>query len=69
MVAIPTQLGGGGDDLVDCRILADTNLDGRINQKDSCIPVGGFINSLRPVNLGLYLIEAARISLEANPSP
>lgn len=69
MVAIPTQLGGGGDALVDCRILADTNLDGRINQKDSCIPVGGFINSLRPVNLGLYLIEAARISLEANPSP
>lgn len=69
MIGIPTQLGYGGDDpLVDCRILADTNLDGNINQKDICIPVGGFINALRPINMALYLIEAAKMEMEATPT-
>jgi S1-C subfamily serine protease len=31
-------------DTTDCRSLADTNDDGEINDTDSCIPVGGFIN-------------------------
>jgi len=43
---------------VDCRQLADTNQDGRIDHRDTCIPVGGFINALRPVNLALPLIES-----------
>jgi S1-C subfamily serine protease len=61
LVAIPTQLGSGGDDaLVDCRVIQDTNGDGKINAKDQCIPVGGFINALRPVNLAIPLIEEAR---------
>lgn len=60
LVGIPTQLGSGGDTgIVDCRTIADTNRDGVIDQNDSCIPTGGFINSLRPVKLAIPLIEAA----------
>jgi S1-C subfamily serine protease len=61
MVAIPTQLGSGEEQaVVDCRVIADTNGDGNINEKDMCIPVGGFINALRPINLALPLIETAK---------
>ena len=65
LVGIPTQLGSGGEaGIVDCRTLADTNRDGTIDDNDSCIPTGGFINSLRPVNLAIPLIEAARTGKE-----
>ena len=61
LVGVPTQLGYGGDDqYVDCRVLVDTNRDGLINDSDSCVPTGGFINALRPVALALPLIEAAQ---------
>jgi S1-C subfamily serine protease len=61
MVAVPTQLGSGEEQaLVDCRVIADTNGDGNVNEKDMCIPVGGFINALRPINLALPLIETAK---------
>ncbi|MEX2143012.1 MAG: serine protease [Anaerolineales bacterium] len=61
LVGVPTKMGYGGDDqYADCRVLADTNRDGLINEADSCIPTGGFINALRPVALALPLIEAAK---------
>jgi hypothetical protein len=61
MVAIPSQLGSGEEQaLVDCRVIADTNGDGNINEHDMCIPVGGFINALRPINLALPLIQTAK---------
>lgn len=64
LVGIPTQLGAGeGDRYVDCRHIADTNGDGRIDENDTCVPVGGFINALRPVNLAKPLIEAAQQGL------
>ncbi len=60
LIGVPTQLGSGIDDsLVDCRVIADTNRDGEINNMDSCVPTGGFINALRPIDLALPLIEAA----------
>ncbi len=60
MVGIPTQLGSGSDaGIVDCRLLADTNGDGVIDEDDTCIPTGGFINSLRPINLAVPMIDAA----------
>lgn len=60
LIGIPTQLGYGGDDqYVDCRVLADTNRDGFVDDSDSCVPTGGFINALRPVALAVPLIEAA----------
>jgi S1-C subfamily serine protease len=36
---------GEEEDSVDCTILADTNLDGEIDDGDTCVSVGGFINS------------------------
>ncbi|BCY19397.1 hypothetical protein hrd7_32460 [Leptolinea sp. HRD-7] len=61
LVGIPTQLGSGTEaGIVDCRTLADTNRDGVINEYDTCVPTGGFINSLRPIKLALPLIEAAK---------
>jgi len=33
------------DDTVDCSILADTNDDGEVDEKDTCVPVGGFLNA------------------------
>lgn len=61
LVGVPTLLGYGGDNqYVDCRVLADTNRDGKINELDSCVPTGGFINALRPIKLAMPLIEAAR---------
>jgi len=60
LVGIPTEFGTGKAGLtVDCRPLADTNMDGEIDRKDTCIPVGGFVNAFRPINLALPLIEAA----------
>ncbi len=60
LIGVPTQLGYGGDDqFVDCRVLADTNKDGYVNDQDSCVPTGGFINALRPINLAMPLIQAA----------
>jgi S1-C subfamily serine protease len=61
MVAIPSQLGSGDEQaVVDCRVIADTNGDGNIDQHDMCVPVGGFINALRPINLALPLIQTAK---------
>jgi hypothetical protein len=37
-----------------------TNRDGDIDQNDDCVPTGGFINALRPINLALEMIEAAK---------
>ncbi len=62
IIGVPTQVGSGDieDMIVDCRPLADTNRDGYIDDKDNCVPTGGFINALRPVQLALPLIEAAQ---------
>lgn len=61
LVAIPTQLGYGGEDqYVDCRVIVDTNRDGVVDDGDSCVPTGGFINALRPIKLALPMIEAAK---------
>ncbi|MCX6025899.1 MAG: serine protease [Chloroflexi bacterium] len=72
LIGIPTQVGSGGDaDIVDCRPLADTNRDGRVDENDTCIPTGGFINALRPVKLAMPLINAAaegRVMIVEAPS-
>jgi S1-C subfamily serine protease len=61
LIGIPTQLGYGGDDqYVDCRVLVDTNRDGVVDDNDSCVPTGGFINALRPITLAVPYIEAAK---------
>jgi S1-C subfamily serine protease len=71
-IAVPTQLGYGDNnqaELVDCRVIADTNGDGDIDFKDVCVPVGGFINALRPINLAKPLIEQAIAILTYSAPP
>ncbi len=64
LIGVPTRAGVGGDtDPVDCRPVKDTNGDGTIDGNDDCVPIGGFINALRPVNLAKPLIEAAKLGL------
>jgi len=61
LVGVPTRASAGGGDnaIVDCRPVADTNRDGVIDDQDSCVPIGGFLNGLRPAKLAQPLIDAA----------
>lgn len=61
IIGVPTAVGTGdvNDEFVDCRRLVDTNRDGVIDEKDTCVVTGGFINALRPVQLALPMIQAA----------
>jgi hypothetical protein len=49
-----------------CVPIQDTNRDGLVNQNDTCIPVGGFINSLRPSNFARPLLQAAALGLNVD---
>jgi len=72
LVGIPTQAAAGSDVLpVDARPVIDTNRDGRVDQRDTPMAVGGFINGLRPVNLAKSLLgqRAARASERPRPEP
>jgi serine protease Do len=60
LVGVPTQARAGeGAEFVDCRIIEDTNGDGDVTDADTCVPIGGFINGLRPVNLAAPLLQRA----------
>ena len=60
LIGIPTQAAAGsGVTPVDARPVLDTNKDGRIDQRDTPMAIGGFINGLRPVNLAISLLEKA----------
>ncbi|MCD6554048.1 MAG: hypothetical protein DRI52_05300 [Chloroflexi bacterium] len=58
LVGVPTQA-AVTEQVVDCRPIVDSNGDGIIDENDPCIPIGGFLNALRPVNLAKPLIQAA----------
>lgn len=62
LIGVPTIAASGADvsEAVDCRVIQDTNNDGVVDEDDTCIPLGGFINGLRPVNLARPLIQAAK---------
>lgn len=62
LIGVPTSASAGtGGNVTDCRVIQDTNGDGVVDSRDTCIPIGGFINGLRPVNLALPLIKAAQM--------
>ncbi len=64
IIGVPTQASSGaGGDITDCRVIQDTNGDGVLNENDTCIPIGGFINALRPINLARPLINAAQTGM------
>lgn len=61
IIGVPTSASAGtGGNVTDCRVVQDTNGDGQLDSRDTCIPIGGFINGLRPINLALPLIKAAQ---------
>jgi serine protease Do len=62
IIGVPSRASSGSDSsqITDCRVVQDTNDDGVIDDKDTCIPIGGFINAIRPIKLALALIKAAR---------
>jgi len=63
LIGIPTQASASNSSpVVDCRSITDTNGDGEINSADQCVPIGGFLNGIRPVNLAVPLILDARSS-------
>ena len=65
IIGVPTQASSGGSgDVTECRQIQDTNGDGTVDQNDSCIPIGGFINALRPIFLAQPLIQAAQAGRE-----
>ena len=60
VVGIPTRARATeSGPAVDCRALSDTNADGQINDDDNCVPVGGFLNGVRPINLADDLLARA----------
>jgi S1-C subfamily serine protease len=68
LVGIPTQAAAGSEVTpVDARPVVDTNQDGRIDQRDTPMAIGGFINGLRPVNLAKPLLQSAGL-VGAKPS-
>ena len=60
LIGIPTKARASeSGPAVDCRPLADTNADGQVDERDNCVPIGGFLNGLRPINLAKDLIAQA----------
>lgn len=59
IIGVPTR-SGTTSEVVDCRVIVDTNRDGVIDERDTCVPLGGFINGLRPIALAEPLLAAAR---------
>jgi hypothetical protein len=64
LVGIPTIAPArAGGVTVDCRVIQDTNGDGRADDNDHCVPVGGFISALRPSRLSRGLVRAAALGI------
>lgn len=64
LIGIPTTAPASDPAAVlDCRQVQDTNGDGLVDSRDRCIPVGGFINALRPSHLARGLVRAARLGI------
>ena len=69
LIGVPSIAASGANAAAtDCRVIQDTNGDGKIDNQDTCIPVGGFINALRPINLALPMIKSVQ-SGQAYSSP
>ncbi len=64
LIGVPTTAPASrADAALDCRRVQDTNADGLVDNRDDCIPVGGFINALRPSTLARGLVRAARLGI------
>lgn len=64
LIAIPTIAPARtGGEAIDCRVIQDTNQDGRADSSDNCVPIGGFITALRPSRLARGLVRAATLGI------
>lgn len=65
LIGIPTTapLAADSPEAV-CLTLQDSNGDGLANANDSCVPIGGVINSLRPANFVRALLRAASLGVD-----
>lgn len=69
IVGIPTQAAAGtGITPVDARPVVDTNRDGRVDQRDTPMAIGGFINGLRPVNLVKPMLKKIGMDVSGSSS-
>jgi hypothetical protein len=60
VIGIPTKARASATGpAIDCRPFSDTNSDGAVDEDDTCVPVGGFLNGIRPINLAIALIGRA----------
>ena len=67
LIGIPTKARASeSGPAVDCRPIADTNGDSFVDENDNCVPIGGFLNGIRPINLARTLIDEAT---RAEPLP
>ena len=67
LVGVPTQAAAGsGVTPVDARPVLDTNRDGRVDQRDTPMAIGGFINGLRPINLAIPLLKKAGMQIASD---
>ncbi|MDQ6694009.1 MAG: trypsin-like peptidase domain-containing protein [Chloroflexota bacterium] len=71
LVGVPTEAGSGQKDApsIDCRPVQDTNNDGKVDNKDVCVPISNNISALRPVDLAKPLIQRALAGLSPNTPP
>jgi len=68
LIGIPTTLNAGTNvDPVDCRPMRDTDRDGDIDVDDVCVPLGGFLNGVRPVNVAGPMIDAVSRGVAYQP--
>jgi S1-C subfamily serine protease len=69
LIGIPTIAPArAGGTTVDCRVIQDSNGDGRADSNDQCVPVGGFISAVRPSALARGLVLAATLGIRQGPS-
>ena len=58
LIGVPSSMGLVAGSIVDCRQIQDTNRDGTVGPDDDCVPLGGFLNGIRPVNLAIEMMRA-----------
>lgn len=61
LVGVPTRASAStSGDIVDCRIVEDTNGDGRINDRDACVPIGGSFSLLSPASAAESILKKVK---------
>jgi S1-C subfamily serine protease len=58
LVGVVSQAGSSSNgDIVDCRLVADTNNDGLIDEQDNCVPIGSEFTLLVPLEKVKLLLD------------